>query len=425
MRSTSNTRWQTVFSALLSLVIATGLWYLVVGRDHVETQVELRVEYRGLPSGLVVGEGLANQLSVRLRGSAELLRNLHSRDLIYTVDLSEVQRGANAIPLHVGDLPDLKPFEIMEVIPSRLVLEADALTERVVPLAARTMPLPADSPYTMSHLILEPSFVTIKGPEMQVNALERLLVIYDPNKNASEGQHQANVAISTPPQIEVTPPVTTLRYTLDLKMKKVTLDRLVQVGGDTAEYLIKPHNLEIELSVPENLAYDTDYLDAVRIVVRPPVELGTGETTVLTPLAMLPSGARLNRMEPASVQVTRKKLDSESVPAWTPADSPFTLPANMFGMGLSERRVTRDFSLDDLELPKAALPQPDDLKVQPVIPSEAGKDRGGSVRPALGSSPKQEDGAVSVTAPILPATPSLNGITQTAPSQNIKQKGQN
>jgi len=425
MRSTSNTRWQTVFSALLSLVIATGLWYLVVGRDHVETQVELRVEYRGLPSGLVVGEGLANQLSVRLRGSAELLRNLHSRDLIYTVDLSEVQRGANAIPLHVGNLPDLKPFEIMEVIPSRLVLEADALTERVVPLAARTMPLPADSPYTMSHLILEPSFVTIKGPEMQVNALERLLVIYDPNKNASEGQHQANVAISTPPQIEVTPPVTTLRYTLDLKMKTVTLDRLVQVGGDTAEYLIEPHNIEIELSVPENLVDDTDYLDAVRIVVRPPVELESGETTVLTPLVMLPSGARLNRMEPSSVQVTRKKLDSEAVPAWTPADSPFTLPVNMFGMGLSGRRVTRDFSLDDLELPKAALPQPEDLKVQPVIPSEAGKDRVGPARPALGSSKDKEDSAVSVTAPIRPATPSINDITQTAPSQNIKQKGQN
>ena len=65
MRSASNSRWQTLFSALLSLVIATGLWYLVVGRDHVETQVELRVEYRGLPSGLVVGDGLINQLSVR------------------------------------------------------------------------------------------------------------------------------------------------------------------------------------------------------------------------------------------------------------------------------------------------------------------------------------------------------------------------
>ena len=86
MPSASSSRWQTAFSVLLSLVIATGLWYLVVGRDHVETQVELRVEYRGLPSNLVIGDGMVNQLSVRLRGSAELLRNLHSRDLVYTVD---------------------------------------------------------------------------------------------------------------------------------------------------------------------------------------------------------------------------------------------------------------------------------------------------------------------------------------------------
>ncbi len=57
MSSINNSRLQTVLSVLLSLVIATGLWYLVVGRDHVETQVELR-------------EGMVKHISVRLRGSA-------------------------------------------------------------------------------------------------------------------------------------------------------------------------------------------------------------------------------------------------------------------------------------------------------------------------------------------------------------------
>ena len=105
MSSISNSRIQTVLFALLSLVIATGLWYLVVGRDHVETQVELRVEYRGLPEGLIIREGMVNHISVRLRGSAELLRNLHSRDLVYTVDLSGVQRGATALPMAAPSLP--------------------------------------------------------------------------------------------------------------------------------------------------------------------------------------------------------------------------------------------------------------------------------------------------------------------------------
>ncbi len=418
MRSASNSRWQTVFSALLSLVIATGLWYLVVGRDHVETQVELRVEYRGLPSGLVVGDGLINQISVRLRGSAELLRNLHSRDLVYTVDLSGVQRGANALPLRVGDLPDLKPFEIMEVLPNRLVLEADALTERVVPLAARTMPLPADSPYVMSHLMLEPSFVTIKGPEMQVSSLERLLVVYDPNKNASEGQHQANVAIPTPPQIEVTPPVTSLRYTLDMKTENVTLKRTIQLSG-TSGYRVSPDTVKVELAVPESLARDMDYLDAVRIVVRMPLDMEEGASTEVTPLVMLPSGAKLGRMEPSVVKLS--PLTKKEEPVWKAADSPFTMPVNLFGMGLSAPRVTRDFSLDDIELP-AAMPQPDDLKVQPVIPSEAGQNR--IERPSMGG-PDAVHGLPAIAAPALPAPTVTDIVKQPLPSQHSQQKGLN
>ena len=425
MRSASNSRWQTFFSALLSLVIATGLWYLVVGRDHVETQVELRVEYRGLPSGLVVGEGLANQLSVRLRGSAELLRNLHSRDLTYTVDLSGVQRGANAIPLQVSELPDLKPFEIMEVQPNRLVIEADALTERVVPLAARTMPLPPDSPYVMSHIILEPSFVTIKGPEMQVSTLERLLVVYDPNKNASEGPHQANVAISTPPQIEVTPPVTSLRYTLDLKTESLTLLRPVQIGGADGEYQISPAKVDVELTVPESMAHDADYLDAVRIVVRPPAELEPNGVTAVTPMVMLPSGARLVQVTPSTIRVERSK-EAAPAPVWSPAESPFSMPSNLFGMGLSEQRVTKDFSLDDLDLPEASLPQPDDLKVQPVIPSEAGQERPAPARTNRPTPAETVPGLSPVTNPIIPAVPAVDDIAkQPIPSTDSKQKGKN
>ena len=425
MRSASNSRWQTFFSALLSLVIATGLWYLVVGRDHVETQVELRVEYRGLPSGLVVGEGLANQLSVRLRGSAELLRNLHSRDLTYTVDLSGVQRGANAIPLQVSDLPELKPFEIMEVLPNRLVIEADALTERVVPLAARPMPLPADSPYVMSHIILEPSFVTIKGPEMQVTTLERLLVVYDPNKNASEGAHQANVAISTPPQIEVTPPVTSLRYTLDLKTETLTLRRPVQMGSGDGEYQLSPAKVSVELTVPESMAHDADYLDAVRIVVRPPEELEPNGVTAVTPMVMLPSGARLVQITPSTIRLKRAKASAQA-PVWQPADSPFSMPSNLFGMGLSEQRITKDFSLDDLDLPEASLPQPDDLKVQPVIPSEAGQERPAPVRASRTTPAEAVPGLAPVANPIIPAGPAVGDIAkQPIPSTDSKQKGKN
>ena len=371
MSSISNSRIQTVLSALLSLVIATGLWYLVVGRDHVETQVELRVEYRGLPEGLIIREGMVNHISVRLRGSAELLRNLHSRDLVYTVDLSGVQRGATALPLAVESIPDFKAFEILEIMPSRLVLEADALTERVVPLENKMLPLPEDSPYLISHPILEPAFVTVKGPETQVNSLERLIVVYDPTKNASEGPHEANVAIVAPPQVEITPPVTTLRYSLDMKTRNVTLSRDIQLDSENALYEVQPDRANVEISVPEALVDDRDYLDAVRVIVREPARLTPGERAEITPLVMLPSGAGLVSIEPSSVLLaSREDGDGQS---WAPAESIFSMPQSSFGMSLPSPRVSGDFSLNDIPLPADVL-QPGDLKAPTMLPGDASRE---------------------------------------------------
>ena len=363
----SNSRLQTVLSVLLSLVIAMGLWYLVVGRDHVETQVELRVEYRGLPDGLIVREGMVNHISVRLRGSAELL--------------SGVQRGATALPLAVDSMPDFKAFEILEIMPSRLVIEADALTERVVPLENKMLPLPSDSPYLISHAILEPSFVTVKGAETQVNSLDRLIVVYDPTKNASEGPHEANVAIVAPPQVEITPPVTTLRYSLDLKTENVTLTRPIQLDNDDEGCSVRPDSAKVELSVPEALVDDRDYLDAVRVIVRQPADFTPGDSAEVTPIVMLPSGSGLISIDPPTVMLlSRTDIGAESH-EWTPAESIFSMPVNGFDMNLPSLKINDSFSLSDISLPSAPLPQPNEIKVQPMQPEKSASADSGSEAP--------------------------------------------
>ena len=138
MFSVSKQHLQTVRSVLLSLAFAVGLWYVVTGSAQVEADVAVRVEYRGLPPGLLVDEGMIS--NVRLRGPAELLRSLHDRDLTYTVDLSEVKRGANVILLEPGRLLDFKAYEVVNSRPNRLVLEVDAQAEKIVPLEALVTP---------------------------------------------------------------------------------------------------------------------------------------------------------------------------------------------------------------------------------------------------------------------------------------------
>lgn len=316
MSSVTESHWQTLKYILLSFLLAVGLWYAVIGSAQVEAQLDLRVDYRGLPEGLTVRDGMVNKISVRLRGPAELLRGLHSRDLTYTADLSGVQKGANVLPLNVDSLADFKAYEVVDVTPSRLVLEVDALTERVLPLEVNITPLPDDAPLRLTHVLLEPSFVTVKGPESRVKPLEHLTVAFNPNQDMTEGARAVSVAIAGPDQVEITPPVTTLRYTLSLKTSELELRRAVQLDAEgRARYAVTPRTVALTVEVPEARVRDAEYQAAIRVVVRPPELATPGDRAEVPVLVVLPAGARLVRVEPSVVTITRnapRRTDAEA-----------------------------------------------------------------------------------------------------------------
>ncbi len=306
MFSVSKQHLQTVRSVLLSLAFAVGLWYVVTGSAQVEADVAVRVEYRGLPPGLLVEEGMISSVNVRLRGPAELLRSLHDRDLTYTVDLSEVKRGANVILLEPGRLLDFKAYEVVNSRPNRLVHEVDAQAEKIVPLEALVTPPGEASELRLANVVLEPSFVTVQGPEHIIRTLDRLDVKYDANRDTENGARSVSLAIVAPELVEVTPPVTTLRYTLATRTELLDLERLVQLeGGTLSEYTVMPPRVKLRVDVPEAKMQDLNYLASIRVFARVP-ELARGAGSRVSVLVMLPPGAHLVDVENLDVLLTRK-----------------------------------------------------------------------------------------------------------------------
>ena len=72
---------------LISLGMALLLWYTVNAREQIERVVEVRLDYKGLPEGLVVTSGQVSKITVRLRGPMELLRSLSSRELLSLIHI--------------------------------------------------------------------------------------------------------------------------------------------------------------------------------------------------------------------------------------------------------------------------------------------------------------------------------------------------
>ncbi len=360
MSSLTNQRTQTILSIMLSFVIASGLWYFVVGRDHIDTQIDLRVEYRGLPAGLTMLDGAVSQLSVSLRGSEELLKGLRSRGMTYTVDLSSVQKGANQFPVQLSEMPEFKDrgVEIIEVTPSRIVLQIDAVLERIVFLEQRILPLPKDSPYVVSRVSLTPSSVTVKGAESRIGSLEKLATVpHDPSKNASEGRHTEQIAVNAPAHVEVTPPVATLSYYITPKTVSVRRHLPVEIEGVEGDFEISPSEVDVVLNVPEKQSDNQEFTKDLHVLVRNAGNILPGASQYL-PLTLvgLPEHAYIASTLP-SIKVTRKTatvynpamLWNNAASAYSREDIPLLPNGNQTGSFF--------FQLPKLSLPLAAQPQ--------------------------------------------------------------------
>ena len=56
---------------LVAFLVALGLWYTLNAREEIERVVDVRIDYKGLPPGLIVTGGQINKVSVRFRGPKE------------------------------------------------------------------------------------------------------------------------------------------------------------------------------------------------------------------------------------------------------------------------------------------------------------------------------------------------------------------
>ena len=75
-----------LLSLLVAFAVAVGMWYVVSVRDRLEVQLEVGIEYNGIPSGLVVTDGLVSKVQVRLRGPEGVISSINNLPLGIRLD---------------------------------------------------------------------------------------------------------------------------------------------------------------------------------------------------------------------------------------------------------------------------------------------------------------------------------------------------
>lgn len=291
-------RWREFIVAFLMAVI---LWYGVSGSEKLESQVEVRVDYRGLPQGLVVTSGQVNKVTVRVRASMGMLRSMGGRDYAFLMDLSDVRKGENVLAVNLAYLPFRSGVEVMDVTPSRITLHVDTVETKIVPLKAEVS---GDTPPDfVAHVSFTPPELTVSGPSALLEDMDAISVPVVINGPVVPGTTESKRLVPLPDGVDATPTEVKQSVQMGIRRKLVSVTRAVQV--DAPAHLgkfVRPDKVSLAVAMPQSLAGKAASNNQIRAFVN----LGTYDlgSYTLPVMVALPEGAELVEVEPARVTVT-------------------------------------------------------------------------------------------------------------------------
>ena len=178
--------------ALLSVVIALGLWFYViavVSPESEETYYNIPVTLQNAETlnerGLMIAGQEKPTVTLRLRGNRSDLNKLKNTDIMLTVDLSKVNRVGKQYVSVEPDFPGSfasNAFEILSQSPDRILLDiVEWATKEVDVQLEFAGKVPEDYiAYTMKgQYLLEDDKVTISGPKSVIDKIDHAKAVVD------------------------------------------------------------------------------------------------------------------------------------------------------------------------------------------------------------------------------------------------------
>lgn len=173
--------------ALLSLVIALGLWFYVIAVVSPESEetfynvpVVLQNESILKEKGFMVTTQDKPTVTLRLRGNRSDLNKLNNSDILLTVDMSKINRvGKQYLSIDTdfpGSFAD-NAFEVLSYAPDRISLDIAEWAMKEVDVTVEfTGTVPADYIVYKEDYELSQSKITVSGPKAVVDTITQAKV---------------------------------------------------------------------------------------------------------------------------------------------------------------------------------------------------------------------------------------------------------
>jgi hypothetical protein len=159
---------------IFALVIAVVWWAVVRGEDARVKDFVVPLDYTNLPESLEQSGRIVDVVTIRLRASDAILRNLTEDRLSASIDLAHVPLGEQRIQLTDKMLRVPGGTEVVRVSPAVIPVRIEKRARRQVPIVAEFSGRPPKG-YEKTGVVVDPPDATIEGPASEVAAVDRAL----------------------------------------------------------------------------------------------------------------------------------------------------------------------------------------------------------------------------------------------------------
>lgn len=293
-------RWKI---ASLALLMSLLTWYLVTGRDLVETWVEFPLEIINPPQGMIIREGMISKISARVRGPKGLIRNLDTKKLAYSLDTGNLSVGNNPINIVPERLGLGSALEVVEIKPSHINLVMDMyVTKKVAVIPTWEGELHRD--FTLKSKSCEPNEVTLRGPASilkKVGQVRTRTVML--NTNTPEDWIR-EVPLDLPEEVEANPTIVTVELDFAVRRGKMWVKvPLYILGPEDIDFSASQNYVRLLVEAPKPFFRKSGFRNDIIASIDLNATIPVGDNLVPYDVS-LPKGCFITKRKPEAITVT-------------------------------------------------------------------------------------------------------------------------
>jgi YbbR domain-containing protein len=234
----------------LALTIAVGLW--LAGHRDTERAIEVPVEFRNIPSDLMVMDNRIDYVVLRLMGPRTLVSTLDPDNLKLPLDLGGAKSGSSSYPLAANDFNIPRGVSVGRITPPVIHLRLEPVVKRTLRVSVRLTGKPAPG-YRIAQTAVDPESASVQGPAEEVRRLAAIETV-PVDVEDGQGSIKRKVRLSNDGKpLAIAPDQVEVAVTIEEEQAVREFDREIQAKDFKGVYTVSPQSVRVRLSGPKSV----------------------------------------------------------------------------------------------------------------------------------------------------------------------------